>query len=428
MEAHRPATRPHIAIVGAGFAGFQAAQSLAASREFEITLVDRDGRHVFTPLIYQVATGILKPDNVAVSPRSHLPRHVRVLTANVERIDFDRRCLMTDDGAIAYDYLVLATGARSRIANVPGARDHALSLTTLEDAIAVRQRIADCLANCLTDDVADSLADERRDRVPSVAIVGGGTTGCELAGSLAEWARLLDRELKIHLIQSGESLLAEFDLKLGKAAQRRLQRLGVEIFLGTRVQRVMKGAVLIDRGVQIAADVTIWTAGVTAAVPQVSAKSVIGETGKLRVRPTLQLEDLRDNRQLERVYAIGDVAIDSTQRLPSVAPVALQQGVAVARNIRRQARGQSLKPFRYLDKGRLAIVGDYLGVGRIAGVPFSGAIAWFLWLAVHWVYLPGWGNRRAALSTWWRAYKPGTRSRQRTARSQPVPSSISPPS
>ena len=387
-----------VVVVGAGFGGFQAAQSLAVDKRLDITLVDRHGRHVFTPLIYQVATGILTPDYTIAQPESHLPERVRVLTATVERVDFDERQVISDQGTLPYDFLVLATGATPQIVNIPGARQHAMPMGTLSQAIALRQRLAECLIQA------------GPGSIPSVVIVGGGTTGAELSGALAEWARLLGKEMTIHLIHGGDEMLQEFAPRLGKAARSRLERIGVTAWMGTRVQEVTEHAVRISGDRLINADLVIWTAGTSAAVPELSAELGVGRQGRLQIRPTLQVR----NRNLDQVYAIGDVSIndgsasgESANPPPAVAPPAQQQGVVVARNIRRQISGKPLRSFSYLNKGRLAIVGGYLGVGKIAGITISGILARAMWLGVHWVYLPGLKNRWGALKAWWRTYGPG---------------------
>ncbi len=399
--------RSRVVIVGAGFGGFQAAQSLAGDSRLDITLIDRHGRHVFTPLIYQVATGILKPDAVIAAPRSHLPPRVNVVAATVERVDFAKRQVVTQQGTLPYDFLILATGARSQIADIPGARRHALPLGTLEDAIAIHERLSAALTQA------------GPDHCPAIAIVGGGTTGAELAGSLAEWARSLGKPIAIRLIHGSDEILSEFIPRSGRAARRRLQRIGVDVMLRSRVQQVGDRTVTCSTSTgdttELPADLVIWTAGVTAALPDFSAAIATGPKHKLRIRPTLQLDSpLHPLQHLEQVYAIGDVStLDGPRSHPidAVAPAALQQGVAVARNIRRQVRGQVPRPFRYLNKGRLAIVGGYLGVGKIAGISFAGAIAWAMWLGVHWVYLPGWKNRKTAAIAWWQIYCFRSRSR-----------------
>ncbi len=391
-----------VVVVGAGFGGFQAAQSLSVDKRLEITLVDRRGRHVFTPLIYQVATGILDPDFAIAQPKAHLPDRVRVMAATAERVDFDARQVVTDQGTLPYDFLVLATGAKPQIANVPGARQYAMPMGTLEQAIALRQRLAECLTQA------------GPTYTPSVAIVGGGTTGAELSGALTEWARLLGKKMTIHLIHGGDEMLQEFAPRLGKAARQRLERIGVTMWMGTRVQEVTDQAVKIAGDRLINADLVIWTAGTSAAVPELSTELGVGRQGRLQIRSTLQVR----SRNFDQIYAIGDVSIDDgsasgkpSEPAPAVAPTALQQGVVVARNIRRQIDGKPLRPFNYLNKGRLAIVGGYLGVGKIAGISFSGFLAWAMWLGVHWVYLPGLENRWGALKTWLRTYGFGRRSR-----------------
>lgn len=402
---HQP--KPRIIVVGAGFGGFQAAASLAGA-EAEVLLIDRNNYHTFIPLIYQVATGQLEPSLVAYPVRTLLRgmKNVRFLQANVDRVDFRNKLIGTEQGPIAYDYLVLATGTQASYHGVPGT-EYAFAMKTLGDAIALRQHLFSRFEQALV----ASDPDYRR-RLLTFVIVGGGPTGVEVAGSLAELLRgpfckdfpELRGQWRLVLVQSGPGLMGGFPQRLGNYTHRQLERLGVEVRLNSRVQQMSPTYVELPE-IQIPTETVVWAAGTEAARPDLSDPVTDTQKGMLKVGPTLQLENWPN------VYAIGDLAqFDYGKPLAGVAPEALQQGVAVAKNLRRQLRNQPLKPFRYFNKGRLAIIGGYGGIGRIAGVPFGGFLAWLLWLVVHVTYLPGYRSRLMVLLSWLQNYLLGDRS------------------
>jgi NADH dehydrogenase len=255
--------------------------------------------------------------------------------------------------------------------------------------------------------------DAERQRLMTFTVVGGGATGVEVAGAMAEWLRGTIRrdfpELtnwgRILLVQSGAGLLQEFSQRLGNYTHRHLASLGVEVQLNTQVAHVSGTQVKLSNDEAIATATVVWAAGVEAAVPEMAQPVAQPAQGKLAVQETLQVVG-RHN-----VYAIGDVAYfeHSGQRLAGVAPEALQAGVTVARNLRRQLRGEAPQAFNYLNKGRLAIIGGYGGVGRVAGINFGGFIAWLMWLLVHVTYLPGYRSRLLVLLTWVQNYVMGDR-------------------
>lgn len=399
-----------VVIVGAGFGGFQAAQSLADSGA-EVVLVDRNNYHTFVPLLYQVATAQIEPAQIAYPIRTILRRspNVRFLRAEVTQVDFTAQTIETDSFVIPYDYLVLATGSRTQFLGVPGASEYTFSMRSLEEAVALRNHILRCF-----EQATQETEPLQRQQLLTFAIVGGGPTGVEVAGALVELIRgplrrdypMLDlRQVRIVLLQSSDRLLADLPKKLGDYTSKRLRRIGVEVYLHTRVEQVTQEEVYLQDGQVISAATTIWTAGQEASVPRLSGDVAAANKGKLIVRPTLQLLE-RSN-----VYAIGDVAYieQNGKPLTGVAPEALQQGVAVARNLKRQLRGKTPQPFRYFNKGRLAIIGCYSGVGKIGSVAFTGFLAWFMWLGVHLVYLPGFRNRLLILLTWVHGYILGDR-------------------
>jgi len=401
--------RDRIVIIGAGFGGFQAAQSLAGAAA-DVLLIDRNNYHTFIPLLYQVATAQLEPSLVAYPVRTKLRgmKNVQFLQAEVKRVDFDNHLVDLGANLIPYDYLVIATGTESSYHGVPGAAQRSFTLHSLADAIALRDHWLHCFER------AAFTADEaERRQLMTFTIVGGGATGVEVAGALAEWLRGAIRrdfpELadwgRIVLVQSGSSLVQEFSQRLGNYAHRQLTNLGVDVRLNTRVSTVSDTHIELDDGEVLESATVVWAAGITAAPPHLAQPTLQKAKGKLAVQATLQLVD-RSN-----VYAIGDVAYfeQSGQALAGVAPEALQQGVAVARNLRRQLRGEAPQAFDYLNKGRLAIVGGYGGVGRVAGINFGGFVAWLMWLLVHVTYLPGYRSRLLVCLTWVQNYVMGDR-------------------
>jgi NADH:ubiquinone reductase (H+-translocating) len=399
-----------VVIIGAGFGGLQAAQSLAQSGK-DVLLIDRHNYHTFVPLLYQVATAQLEPEHIIYPARTIIRRARRrhFLLAEVEQIDFSAQIIKTNRAEIEYDFLVIATGSKAQYLGVPGAEEHAFSMRSIEQAVALRDRVLECFeaASIESDPV-------RRQQLLTFVIIGGGATGTEVAGAFAELLRsrirheyptLNLREVKLFLVQSGDRLLSELPPKLGIYTQKYLRNLGVEIRLSTRIYRITPDAVLLKDCQVIATKTAIWTAGVEAVIPDLATDWSRGTKNKLRVRPTLQSLDYAN------VYAIGDVAYveQDGKILSGVAPEALQQGVVVARNITRQLRGQLPQPFRYFNKGRLAIIGCHAGVGQIHGWTFTGFLGWIMWLGVHLVYLPGYRNRLFVLLTWLQTYLLGDR-------------------
>ena len=394
-----------VIIVGAGFGGMQAAASLARTKA-EVILIDRNNFHTFVPLLYQVATAQIEAEKIAYPIRTlfRKARNVRFLREEVRSINFSACNLETTNGSLHYDFLVLATGSQTQFHNVAGADAYAWSMRTLPEAIALRQHLIECFEQ------ASREADiGRLRRLLTFVIVGGGATGIEMAGALVELIKgpiakdypSVDwSQVRIILVQSGSVLLPELPAHLGVYTARKLRALGVTVCLNTRVSRLERGAVFLQNDDCIESDTVIWVAGMQAAVPQSSPDVTISNKGKLAVRPTLQLQDYPE------VYAIGDVAYVEKKGYPlaGVAPEALQQGVHVARNIKRHLQAKPPLSFKYLNKGRLAIIGCFAGVGKIGPVALSGFIPWFMWLAVHLVYLPGFRNRVLILISWLHTY------------------------
>ena len=397
--------RPKIIIVGAGFAGLQTAVSLGGAAA-EVCLIDRHPYHTFVPLLYQVATATLLPEQVAFPVRSLCRRHknLRFLQTGVQKIDLENRRVHTDRVILNYDYLVLATGSQLNFYGVKGAKDFAKPLRTLEDAIRLRNHLLQCFEQAVWE--KDRAV---RQQLLTFAIVGGGATGVELAGALSEliqstllndYPELAEDSIRVCLLHSGDQLMREFIPRLGRYTAKVLKRMGVEVLTGVRATEVTVNQVRLDNGQQIETATVIWTAGVEGHLPNSLQTLLFSPQQQLKIKPTLQL------RTHPEVYAIGDVAEVRSRGHPlsGVAPEALQQGVATAKNLRRQLSSRPLKPFHYFNKGRLAIIGGYAGIGKIGPFQLSGFLPWILWLGVHLVYLPGYLSRFQVLLTWLNAY------------------------
>ncbi|MGF1539509.1 MAG: NAD(P)/FAD-dependent oxidoreductase [Pleurocapsa sp.] len=403
--------KPKIVVVGAGFAGLRVIRKLAGVNA-EIILIDRNNYHTFIPLLYQVATGFIAPDAIAYPLRKYVRslRNTRFLQAEVQKVDFEAKIVTTEVMDLAYDYLVVATGSQTQFLGVDGAPQYTLPMRTVEDAIAIRDRL---IGNFERVSICRDV--ERKMQLLTIAIVGGGATGVELAGSIIEWVQVTlardyptidSREVRVILIHSGKKLLANYPPNLSDYTSKQLRRRGVKIHFQSRVSNVMPGAIELDDGTMLETATIIWTAGVAAEYPQPTEEIPTAKKDKIRVNSLLQLPDYPE------VYAVGDVAFvkQNGEPLLGIAPEALQQGTAVAQNLRRQLRGLPTQPFNYFNKGKAAIIARNSGVAYLLGrLPLKGFIAWLLWLTIHLYYLPGISNRCLVLGSWIRDYLTGER-------------------
>jgi NADH dehydrogenase len=408
----------HVVVVGGGFGGLQLAHGLKGA-PVRLTLVDRQNFHLFQPLAYQVATGALSAVEIAVPLRSTLRRqaNARVLMAEVTGFDLENRVVHLGDlpngehrEALHYDVLAVAGGSAYNYFGHDDWAEHAPELKTLEGALHLRSRIFSAF------EAAEIERDEARKAAwLTFVVVGAGPTGVEMAGQIAEIAhdtlrrdfrRVDTRVAKVILVEAVDRVLTSFPPRLSAKAVRSLEELGVTPMLDTTVVDIGPGSVEVEREGRretIPAETVVWAAGVTASpLARMLAEQSGAETdraGRIVVEPDLTLPGHPE------VFAFGDMsAVKATaggvQKLPGVAPVAMQQGRHVAKSIRTGTR----TPFRYRDKGNLATIGRSRAVADVKGLQLSGFLAWVTWLAVHLVYLIGFQNRLLVLTRWTWSY------------------------
>ena len=393
---------PQVLILGSGFGGLEAGKVLRG-KPVGVTILDRHNYHLFQPLLYQVATATLSPGDIASPIRWIFRRaaNVRVLLGEATAIDTaNRRVQLADGATLDYDFLIVATGASHTYFGHDDWGQHAPGLKTLEDALHIRRRIL------LAFERAERESDPaRRQELLTFVLVGGGPTGVELAGTLAEIARhTLRREFRsidpsqarIILVEAGPTILSSFPERLRDAARASLRRLRVEVREGTAVTGVDASGVALGAE-RISAKTVLWTAGVAASPLARSLGAPLDRAGRVLVQPDLSVPGHPE------VFVVGDAASysdDHGKPLPGVAQVAMQQATHAARGILDRLQGHPSKPFVYRDLGNMAIVGRGAAVADLGWIRFSGVTAWFSWLFLHIVQLIGFRNRLLVLVQW----------------------------
>jgi NADH dehydrogenase len=399
-------TTPRVVIVGSGFGGLNAAQGLGKA-PVKVTVIDRRNYHTFQPLLYQVATAGLSPGEIAAPIRSILrsDKNIEVLMAEVTGFDISRRIVETPDGDLAYDYLIVAAGAGHSYFGHDEWEPFAPGLKTIEDALEIRRRVLLAFELAERDAAAGEAA-----RPVNFVVVGGGPTGVELAGTLAEISRhALTHEFRaidparthILLVEGGPRVLPVYPEDLSRSAEDQLRRLGVEVRTSTMVTRVEAGAVHIG-DTRLSASVILWAAGVAASPLGKKLGAPVDRAGRVIVQPDLSIPGHPE------VFVIGDLAAAKNEQgkpLPGVAPVATQQGRFVAKLIRRElkAGATNINPrarFHYWDKGSLATIGRAAAVADFGKIHISGFLAWLSWLFVHILFLIGFRNRLLVFIQW----------------------------
>jgi NADH:ubiquinone reductase (H+-translocating) len=401
----RERRRPRVVIIGGGFGGLYAARALKRDA-VDVLVLDRTNHHLFQPLLYQVATATLAPTDITAPIRWLLRKqeNARVLMEEVVRIDVERRIVATAEGdEHAYDYLVVATGARHAYFNHPEWEALAPGLKSVDDAIELRRRILTAFER------AEATEDpEERAAWLTFIVVGGGPTGTELAGMLPTIARhALRRDFRridptstrVILVEGGPKILAAYPDTLSEQARRDLVNLGVDVRAGTLVSEIGPHHVVAG-GEHIHAHTILWAAGNAASPLGRDLHAELDRSGRVVVEPDLSVPGYRE------VFVIGDLAATTTdgKPVPGVAPAAMQMGALAATNIRRDLEQRERVPFRYRNKGDLATIGRHRAIAHFGRVQLTGSLAWWFWLFLHIMYLAGFRNRASVLVEWAYSY------------------------
>lgn len=392
----------NVVIVGAGFAGLNAAKRLGRVDDVRVTVIDRENYHLFQPLLYQVAMAALSPADIAVPIRSLLARYpnIRVIKATVHSVDAAARIVLSDAGEFAYDYLMLACGAQHAYFGHEEWEVCAPGLKSLPQATEIRRRVLEAF------EAAERDTDpEARRRHLTFIVVGGGPTGVELAGAIGEMSRhtlasdfrsIDPRQTRVILAEAGPRILPSFDAKLAARAMRDLESLGVQTWTSAPVTEITADGVTIGHE-QISSSTVLWAAGVRASPVGRSLGAPLDYVGRVRVREDLTIEGHPE------VFVAGDLAHctgPDGKPLPGVALVAMQQGIYVARTIARELKGEARTPFRYRDLGQLATIGRSRAIVEMGRLRLSGWLAWWFWLLLHIYRLSGFRNRFSVLFQW----------------------------
>ncbi|HEX2697943.1 MAG TPA: NAD(P)/FAD-dependent oxidoreductase [Anaerolineales bacterium] len=393
---------PHIVILGAGFGGLKAAQKLA-NAPVRITLINRQNYHLFQPLLYQIAIAGLVPSQIAYPVRTIFQRQKNLTfqMGEVTAIDFDAHYIKMDGSVIAYDYLILALGGQTNFFGVQSVERTAFQLKGIESAVATRNHLLEMLEQASRE--ADP---DKRRALLTFVVVGGGPTGVETAGALAElithvmakdYPHMDLKEVRVLLLEAGPYVMPAYPDGLRKATYRLLQKKNVEIMLSTKLVDYSGERVALGNGQQIETHTVIWTAGVRAAQLLDGLGVKQAASGRIVTEPTLQLPGHPE------VFVVGDAAYfvnGNGQPLPMLATVAQQQAEAAVKNLKKLLKGEQPEAFHYKDPGLLATIGRNAAVARIWGLSFSGFIAWVIWVVLHIYRLIGFRNRLVVLINW----------------------------
>jgi NADH dehydrogenase len=392
---------PHVVIVGSGFGGLAAARVLAGA-PVGVTIIDRSNHYLFQPLLYQVAMAALSPAEIAVPIRAVFrdAANVNVLMAEATGFDLaDKKVQLADGKSVGFDYLIVAAGAQTNYYGHPEWERYAPGLKSIGDALEIRRRVLTALER------AEAAGDEAlRRKLLTFVVIGGGPTGLELAGAIAELARPIARSdfraidaswIKVILIEAGDRLLSTFDPKLSAKAAKQLAEIGVAVRTGARVTNIDERGVWLGEEL-IESSSILWTAGVRANELGAKLGAPLDKSGRVVVGPDCSVPGH------PRVFVVGDLACFETPTgpLPGVSPVAMQQGRHVATAILTEPRHGTRLPFQYVDKGSMATIGRSRAVAQVGRLRLSGLIAWLAWLFVHLWYLIDRRNRLAVFSDW----------------------------
>lgn len=405
--------KPKVVVIGGGFGGLRAAK-LLGNKPYEVVLIDRKNHHTFQPLLYQVATAVLSPGEIASPIRRVLHRYKNVEVVLGEAVGFDKErqiVKLADNSEISYDYLIVAAGARHSYFGHEEWEKDAPGLKTIEDAVEIRRRVL------LAFELAEREAILTGEHEPLIfAVIGGGPTGVELAGAIAGIARealardfkaIDTRKARVFLYEGSPRILGTFAEDLSKKAEDHLRELGVEVFLNSMVKEIQPGKIKVnDEWVECS--VALWGTGVSASPLGKALDVEVDRAGRVLVEPDLTIPDYKN------IFVIGDMAFykDENGVVPGVAPAAMQMAELTVKNIFRDKKGEPRQFFKYVDKGSMATIGRNKAIAQIGKWHFSGFIAWLMWLFVHVISLIDFRSRISVLSEWFWAYF----TRERSAR------------
>lgn len=395
-----------VVIIGGGFAGFNAAKSLANKKDVHVILIDRRNHHLFQPLLYQVATAGLNPSDIAVPIRARFAKaeNVEIHMGSVERVNLSDKFIVTDHGDLSYDYLIVATGAQHSYFANPEWEEFAPGLKTLEQATEIRRRILSAF-----EEAENEIDPEKQKSLLNFVVVGAGPTGVELAGAIADIARTVlvkdfnhinPASARVLLVEAGPKILASFNEKLSLRAHRDLEELGVEIRVSSRVEKINENGVTIA-GEFIPSRSVFWAAGVQASRMNFTPEVAKDRAGRVIVQKDFSIENHPDT------FVIGDMAhfeLSEKNLLPGLAPAAIQAGKFVANVVLQSIDGQERSSFKYLDKGQMATIGKRKAIAQYNSLRMTGVIAWLAWLFVHVLYLIGFKNRISVMAEWTWSY------------------------
>ena len=393
---------PRVVIIGGGFGGLSAAKALARE-PVRVTLLDRQNHHLFQPLLYQVATAALSPADIA-EPLRHILRgqeNVEVLMSDAQRIDVNGKKVVTSDGEVEYDHLIIAAGARHSYFGKPEWEQFAPGLKSLDDALEIRRRLL------LSFEIAEKTEDEeQRQAALTFVVVGAGPTGVEMAGAIAEIARVTlvrdfrhidPSQARVILLDATPRVLPVYTADLSDSARRQLEKIGVDVRLQAMVEDLSEDGVRLKTGEFIPARTVIWAAGNAASPLGASLGVPLDRQGRVIVNSDLTVPGHPE------IQVIGDqahFAQEDGTPLPGLSPVAMQQGRHAARNIHAQLAGGWTSKFQYFDKGTMATIGRHAAIADVRGLRFSGLLAWLAWLFVHLIFLISFRNKLMVFLNW----------------------------
>lgn len=394
-----------VIIIGAGFGGLALINKLK-NKPVEVTVFDKNNYHLFQPLLYQVATGGLSPDAIAYPVRKITGKtnNISFRMAEAKEIVTSENKVRTAEGDYYYDHLVIATGAQTNFFGNEQLEKHCMQLKSINTALDIRSDILEEFEKGVTHNT-----DEELKHILNFVVVGGGPTGVELAGALAEMKRNvikadygkdLDKEkMMVHLVESGNEVLGTFSDSLSKKAMKALEELGVKVWLNTRVETYDGKTLQLNNGTNILTDTVIWAAGVKGKIINGIDGACIGRGGRIKINEYMQVSGYKN------IYAVGDVAIMNGDKKyanghPMVAPVAQQQAALLAKNILAQFEKKPAKSFSYFDKGSMATIGRHRAILEAFGIKLSGILAWLGWMALHLMILVSFRSKLIVFTNW----------------------------